>query len=100
MQPHALLVNTSRSGLIGDAVLADALKRGRPGRGAVDVYDDEPVLGANNPLLQLDNCLCTPHLGYVEQDTLESYIGSAFDQVVAFAAGKPINIVNPEALAR
>jgi D-3-phosphoglycerate dehydrogenase len=100
MQPHALLVNTSRSGLIGDTVLADALKTGRPGRAAVDVYDDEPVLGASNPLLQLDNCLCTPHLGYVEQDTYESYIGSAFDQVVAYAAGKPINVVNPEALAR
>jgi len=100
MQPHALLVNTSRSGLIGDQVLADALRNGHPGRAAVDVYDDEPVLGANNPLLQLDNCLCTPHLGYVEQGTYESYIGTAFDQVVAFAAGKPINVVNPEALAR
>ncbi len=98
MQPHALLVNTSRAGLIGDRVLAAALEQGRPGRAAVDVYDDEPVLGADNPLLQLDNCLCTPHLGYVERDTYERYIGTAFDQVTAFAAGKPINVVNPEAL--
>lgn len=100
MQPHSVLVNTSRSGLVGDQVLADALAHRRPGRAAVDVYDDEPVLGANNPLLKLDNCLCTPHLGYVEQDTYESYIGSAFDAVAAYAAGKPINVVNPEALAR
>lgn len=100
MQPHAILVNTSRSGLIGDRVLADALAKGRPGRAAVDVYDDEPVLGANNPLLRLDNCLCTPHLGYVERDTYELYLGNAFDQVVAYAAGKPINVVNPQVLAR
>lgn len=98
MQPHAVLVNTSRAGLVGDRVLAAALEQGRPGRAAVDVYDDEPVLGADNPLLHLDNCLCTPHLGYVERDTYERYIGTAFDQVTAFAAGKPINVVNPEAL--
>jgi len=100
MQPHSILVNTSRSGLVGDQVLADALAKGRPGRAAVDVYDDEPVLGANNPLLRLNNCLCTPHLGYVEQDTYESYIGSAFDAVTAYAAGKPINVVNSGVLER
>lgn len=100
MQPHALLVNTSRSGLVGDRVLADALAKGHPGRAAVDVYDDEPVLGANNPLLRLDNCLCTPHLGYVERDTYELYLGNAFDQVAAYAAGRPINVVNPQVLAR
>lgn len=100
MQPRALLVNTSRSGLIGDRVLAEALAKGRPGRAAVDVYDEEPVLDPNHPLLRLDNCLCTPHLGYVEQDTYERYLGTAFDQVVAYAAGKPINVVNSGALAR
>lgn len=100
MQPHAILVNTSRSGLVGDQVLANALAKGRPGRAAVDVYDDEPVLDANHPLLRLSNCLCTPHLGYVEQDTYESYLGSAFDHIVAYAAGKPINVVNPAALER
>lgn len=94
MKPTALVVNTSRAGLIGDQVLAAALAAGRPGRAAVDVFDDEPVLGAANPLLKLDNCLCLPHLGYVEQDTYERYLGNAFDQVVAFAAGKPINVVN------
>ena len=98
MKPTALLVNTSRAGLVGDAVLADALRSGRPGRAAVDVFDDEPVLGANNPLVGIDACLCTPHLGYVERDTYERYLGNAFDQVAAYAAGKPINVVNPEVL--
>ena len=100
MKPTALLVNTSRAGLIGDAVLADALRKGRPGRAAVDVFENEPVLNADNPLVGLDACLCTPHLGYVEQDTYERYLGNAFDQVAAYAAGKPINVVNPEALGR
>jgi D-3-phosphoglycerate dehydrogenase len=100
MRPSALLVNTSRAGLIGDQLLADALRSGRPGRAAVDVFDDEPVLDANNPLLKLANCLCTPHLGYVEQDTYERYLGNAFDQITAYAAGKPINVVNPEILNR
>ena len=98
MKPASLLVNTSRAGLVGDAVLAGALKNGRPGRAAVDVFDDEPVLGAANPLVGLETCLCTPHLGYVEQDTYERYLGNAFDQVAAYAAGKPINVVNPEVL--
>ena len=100
MKPTALLVNTSRAGLIGDAVLADALRRGRPARAAVDVFEDEPVLGANNPLIGLDACLCSPHLGYTERDTFERYLGNAFDQVTAYAAGKPINVVNPEVLKR
>jgi D-3-phosphoglycerate dehydrogenase len=98
MKSTALLVNTSRAGLIGDAVLAAALVKGRPGRAAVDVFDSEPVLGADNPLLKLDNCLCLPHLGYVEEDTYERYLGNAFDQVTAYAAGKPINVVNPDVL--
>jgi D-3-phosphoglycerate dehydrogenase len=99
MKPTALFVNVSRGPLVGDAVLADALRKGRPGRAAVDVYDEEPILGAANPLLQLDNCLCTPHIGFVERDTLERYLGGAFDRVAAFAAGKPVDIVNAEALA-
>jgi D-3-phosphoglycerate dehydrogenase len=98
MRSSALIVNTSRAGLIGDTVLAEALLKGRPGRAAVDVFENEPVLGANNPLLKLVNCLCSPHLGYVEQDTYELYLGNAFDQITAFAAGKPINVVNPDAL--
>jgi len=98
MKPTALLVNVSRGALIGDQVLADALKRGRPGRAAVDVYEEEPVLNARNPLAGLDNCICSPHLGYVGRDTFERYLGGAFDHVVAFASGAPINVVNPEVL--
>jgi D-3-phosphoglycerate dehydrogenase / 2-oxoglutarate reductase len=100
MKPTALFVNVSRGALVGDAVLAQALTNGRPGRAAVDVYEDEPIFGANNPLLGLDNCLCTPHIGFVEQDTLERYLGGAFDRVVAFAAGKPIDVVNPAVLVK
>jgi D-3-phosphoglycerate dehydrogenase len=100
MKPTALLVNVSRGALVGDQALAEALKKGRPGRAAVDVYEDEPVLNRNNPLVGLDNCLCTPHLGYNALDTFERYLGGAFDHVVAFAAGKPINVVNPEALKK
>ncbi len=94
MKPTALFVNVSRGALVGDEVLAAALRRGRPGRAAVDVFEEEPIYGANNPLLELDNCLCTPHIGFVEQDTYERYLGGAFDRLVAFAAGKPIDIVN------
>ncbi len=100
MKPTALFVNVSRGALVGDEVLAEALRKGRPGRAAVDVYEDEPIDGANNPLIELDNCLCTPHIGFVEQDTYERYLGGAFDRVAAFAAGKPIDLVNADALAR
>jgi D-3-phosphoglycerate dehydrogenase len=96
MKPTALLVNTSRAGLIASGALEQALRAGRPGWAAVDVYDDEPAL--NDPLLVLDNALCTPHLGYVEKDSYERYFDRAFDQVLAFAAGKPINLINPEVL--
>ena len=98
MKPTALIVNTSRAGLIAPGALVEALKQGRPGMAAVDVYEDEPVLGANHPLLHMDNVVCTPHLGYVERDGYESQFSSTFDQVLAFAAGKPINVVNPDAL--
>jgi D-3-phosphoglycerate dehydrogenase len=100
MKPSALIVNTSRAPLIAEGALADALKRGRPGRAAVDVYEDEPVLGAQHPLVGVDNAVCTPHLGYVEENTYESYFGTAIDQILAYAAGKPINVVNPEALGK
>jgi D-3-phosphoglycerate dehydrogenase len=100
MKPTALIVNTSRAQLIEDGALVAALRRGRPGQAAVDVFEDEPVLGADHPLLALDNALCTPHLGYVEQATYEAYYGAAIDQILAYAAGKPINMLNPEALAR
>ena len=100
MKPTALIVNTSRAALIEPGALAAALKRGRPGRAAVDVYEDEPVLDAAHPLLALDNALCTPHIGYVERSGYESMFGSIFDQILAYAAGKPINVVNPDALKK
>lgn len=96
MKPNALFVNTSRAELIEPGALVGALRSGRPGFAAVDVYEEEPVLGGNHPLLALDNVVCTPHLGYVEKDSYEGYFGQAFDQVVAFAAGKPVGVVNPE----
>ena len=94
MRPDALLVNTSRAELIAAGVLETALRAGRPGRAAVDVYEEEPVLGTAHPLLALDNAVCTPHLGYVEKDSYEMYFGQAFDQVVAFAEGRPVDAVS------
>ena len=96
MKPTALLVNTSRAGLIAPGALEAALRAGRPGMAAVDVFEDEPVLGARHPLLAMDNVVCTPHLGYVERGGLETMFGTIFDQILAYAAGKPINVVNPE----
>lgn len=98
MKPEALLVNTSRAELIEPGALETALRAGCPGFAAVDVYEEEPILGATHPLLALDNALCTPHLGYVEKDCYELYFGQAFDQVIAFAEERPINVVNPEVL--
>lgn len=100
MKPTAMIVNTSRAPIIAEGALAAALKAGRPGHAAVDVFEDEPVLGANHPLLKLDNALCTPHLGYVEQATYESYYGVAVDQLLGFAAGNPINVLNPDVLKK
>ena len=76
--------------------LAAALNKGQPGSAAVDVYEDEPVLGATYPLIGMANALCTPHLGYVERDYYEALLGAAVDQILAFAAGHPVNVVNPE----
>ncbi|WP_379866523.1 D-2-hydroxyacid dehydrogenase family protein [Marinobacter sp. M5B] len=91
MKPTSLLVNTSRAELIEPGALVEGLKAGRPGFAAVDVYEDEPV--TDHPLLHLDNALCTPHIGYVERDHYESYFGTAFDQVLAFAAGRPLGVI-------
>lgn len=96
MKATALLVNTSRAGLIAPGALVEALQKGRPGFAAVDVYEDEPV--TDHPLLHLDNVICTPHIGYVEKDNYELYFGAAFDQILAFEAGAPINVVNTEVL--
>jgi len=100
MKPTALIVNTSRGPIIEAESLLKALKAGRPGFGAFDVYDDEPVLGGNHPLLKLDNVICTPHLGYVDRDTYEKYYGAAVDAIVAYAEGKPVNVLNPEVLKK
>jgi D-3-phosphoglycerate dehydrogenase len=97
MKPTALFVNTSRAELLEDAALVSALNRGRPGLAAVDVFETEPIL-QGHPLLRLENAVCTPHIGYVEQDSYELYFGAAFDNVAAFVAGQPTNIVNPDAL--
>jgi D-3-phosphoglycerate dehydrogenase len=99
MKPTALIVNTSRAELIERGALEAALRAGRPGLAAVDVYEEEPILGAQHPLLSMDNAVCTPHLGYVEKDSYELYFGQAFDNVVAFAEGKAANLINPTANA-
>ena len=98
MKPTALLVNISRAGLIAEGALVEALKKGRPGFGAVDVYEEEPVVGGNHPLLKLPNAICTPHLGYVVQGSYDKMYGPIVDSLLGFAAGKPVNVINPEAL--
>ena len=100
MKPAALIVNTSRAPLIETGALEAALKLGRPGYGAVDVFEDEPVLGGIHPLLKLDNCICTPHIGYVEHNGYEGQFTSSFGQIIAYLEGKPINVINPDALEK
>jgi D-3-phosphoglycerate dehydrogenase / 2-oxoglutarate reductase len=100
MKSSALLVNTARAELIAPGVLVEALKKGRPGLAAVDVYENEPVLKGDHPLLRLDNALCTPHTAWLEPDTYELYFGEAFDNILAFLTGKPVNLVNPEVVSR
>jgi D-3-phosphoglycerate dehydrogenase len=99
MKPSALLVNASRSGLIASGALVDALKAGRPGFAAVDVYDEEPV-GANEPLIKMNNVTCTPHLGYVTRESYEEYYGIVVEDILAFAAGKPSHVLNQEVLSK
>jgi D-3-phosphoglycerate dehydrogenase len=98
MKQTGLFVNTSRAELVEPGALVAALQAGRPGRAAVDVYEEEPVLDGGHPLLALDNVVCTPHLGYVEKDNYERYFSSAFDNILAFAAGSPQNIVNHDVI--
>jgi D-3-phosphoglycerate dehydrogenase len=98
MKPTALLVNTSRAELIDHGALESALSLGRPGMAAIDVYENEPVLDAGSPLFEMDNVVCTPHIGYVTREEYELQFSDIFDQIVAYEAGRPINVVNPEAL--
>ena len=97
MKPTALFVNTSRAELVEEHALVSALNRGRPGMAAIDVFESEPIL-QGHPLLRLENAVCTPHIGYVEQDSYELYFGAAFDNVINFIQQNPSNIVNPDAL--
>jgi D-3-phosphoglycerate dehydrogenase len=98
MKPEALLVNTSRAPLIAPGALLEALRKGRPGFAAVDVYEQEPVRDPGYPLLNMPNVICTPHLGYVTREEYETQFTDIFDQIVAYAAGQPINVINPEVL--
>lgn len=96
MKPTALLANTSRALLIEPGALVEALRAGRPGMAAVDVYDEEPLRDPRHPLLTMDNVVCTPHIGYVTRDEYEIQFSDIFDQITAYAADNPINVVNPQ----
>ena len=98
MKPKALLVNTSRAGLIEPNTLVKALHAGRPGMAAVDVYENEPQNDINDPLTTMDNVICTPHIGYVTEDEFDVQFSDVFDQIVAYNSGKPIHVINPEVL--
>jgi D-3-phosphoglycerate dehydrogenase len=100
MKPTALVVNTSRAGLIEPNALVKALRAGRPGMAAVDVYETEPLRDVNDPLLTMDNVVCTPHIGYVSRDEYQLQFADIFDQIVAYAAGTPIHVVNPDAIGK
>ena len=98
MKPSALLVNTSRAGLVEPGALVEALRNGRPGMAAVDVYEEEPLHDPDTPILQMSNVVATPHIGYVTQEEWEIQFSDIFDQIVAFDRGAPINMINPQAL--
>ncbi len=98
MKPTALLVNTSRAPLIEPGALANALRAGRPGMAAVDVYEDEPLRDVSHPLLNMPNVVCTPHIGYVSREEYEVQFADIFDQIIAYAGGTPTNVINPGAL--
>jgi D-3-phosphoglycerate dehydrogenase len=93
-------VNTARSPLIEPGALVAALRAGRPGKAAVDVFEEEPVRDPAHPLLQMSNVVATPHIGYVSREAYDRQFNEIFDQILAYAAGKPINVINPEALTR
>jgi D-3-phosphoglycerate dehydrogenase len=98
MKPTAILVNTSRAPLIEPNALVNALRTGRPGMAAVDVYEKEPLRDTADPLLTMSNVVCTPHIGYVTRDEYELQFTDIFDQILAYAAGTPTNVVNPDVL--
>ncbi|MDA0663588.1 MAG: D-2-hydroxyacid dehydrogenase family protein [Proteobacteria bacterium] len=100
MKPTALIVNTSRAGLIAPGALVDALRAGRPGMAAVDVFEEEPVRNSDHPLFAMPSVVCTPHIGYVSHEEYELQFADIFDQILAFDSGAPINVVNPDVLGR
>jgi D-3-phosphoglycerate dehydrogenase len=99
MKPTALIVNTSRAQLIAPGALVEALRAGRPGMAAVDVYEEEPLRDTTHPLLNMPNVICTPHLGYVTREEYELQFTDIFDQIVAYEKGNPINVVNPDVIS-
>jgi D-3-phosphoglycerate dehydrogenase len=100
MKPTALIVNTARAELIEPGALLDALRKGRPGYAAVDVYEQEPIVDGNHPLLAMPNVLCTPHLGWAEWDNFELYFREAFEQIAAYERGLPLRLANPDVKPR
>jgi D-3-phosphoglycerate dehydrogenase len=100
MKPTAILVNTSRAPLIAPNALVNALHAGRPGMAAVDVFEKEPLRDPGDPLLLMRNVVATPHIGYVTRDEYELQFSDIFDQIVAYAAGTPINVVNPDVMGK
>jgi len=100
MKPTARIVNTSRAPIIAEGALVEALKKGRPGFAAIDVYESEPVVNREHPLVNMPNALCTPHLGYVTWETYELYYAAVVENIVAYAAGKPVHMLNPEVLEK
>ncbi len=100
MKPTALIVNTARAELIAPGALVEALRNGRPGHAAVDVYEQEPIIGGNHPLLKMPNALCVPHLGWAEWDNFELYFRECFEQIVAYERGEPLRLANPDVKRR
>ena len=100
MKPTALIVNTARAELIAPGALLEALRKGRPGFAAVDVYEQEPIVGGNHPLLKMPNVLCTPHLGWAEWQNFELYFRETFEQIVLFENGQPLRLANPDVRPR
>jgi D-3-phosphoglycerate dehydrogenase len=100
MKPTALIVNVSRAELIAPGALVEALRKGRPGYAAVDVYEQEPVTGGHHPLLKMPNALCVPHLGWAEWDNFELYVREGFEQIVAYERGLPLWLRNPDVRMR
>jgi D-3-phosphoglycerate dehydrogenase len=100
MKSTALLVNTARAELIAPGALLNALRKGRPGYAAVDVYEQEPIVDGNHPFLSMANVLCTPHLGWAEWTNFELYFRETFEQIMLFEQGGPLRLANPEVIPR